>query len=260
MRNSAIGTVLCAVAALALLAILPRAAMGYLKLLPPTLPPDEYGNILINRTSVQQGVKPAVFSHWLHRMKYTCRVCHFELEFNMRVNTTEITEAANKAGRYCGAAGCHDGKTAFGHTQSNCEKCHNGDRRYGKEKFGRLSRLPAAQFGNAVSWEDAIDQHTIAPVNYLTVKPSPDIAGVKPFRVAAVWNSIPPPVFSHKKHTEWLDCNNCHPDIFNLKKNETKKYIMVNMITKREYCCVCHLTVAFPMNDCLRCHPYQQKK
>jgi hypothetical protein len=26
-------------------------------------------------------------------------------------------------------------------------------------------------------------------------------------------------------------------------------------ILKREFCGVCHLTVAFPMNDCKRCHP-----
>ena len=34
---------------------------------------------------------------------------------------TLITEDANKKGKYCGA--CHDGKTAFGHTGDNCDKC-----------------------------------------------------------------------------------------------------------------------------------------
>src|SRR5690242_21764695 len=88
--------------------------------LPSLPPPGTYGNILIDRLSTKNGVKPATFSHWLHREKYTCRVCHSELEFNMKVNTTEITEAANVAGKYCGA--CHNGRTAFG--QEQCKKCH----------------------------------------------------------------------------------------------------------------------------------------
>jgi hypothetical protein len=28
----------------------------------------------------------------------------------------------------------------------------------------------------------------------------------------------------------------------------------MNRILQREFCGVCHLTVAFPMNDCKRCH------
>jgi hypothetical protein len=49
-------------------------------------PAYDYGNLLINRTSESHSVKPAVFSHWIHRQKHTCRVCHFELEFNMNPN------------------------------------------------------------------------------------------------------------------------------------------------------------------------------
>ena len=88
----------------------------------PSLPPSElYGNILIDRASTSAGVKPVTFSHWSHRVKYTCRVCHYELEFNMMLNTTMITEEQNKYGRYCGA--CHNNRIAFGHTKENCKKC-----------------------------------------------------------------------------------------------------------------------------------------
>jgi len=221
---------------------------------PPGLPMDEHGNILINRTSEQKGVKPATFSHWIHRQKYTCRVCHFELEFNMQVNTTEITEAANKSGRYCGAGGCHDGKAAFGHVQANCEKCHNGNLGYGKEKFSRLANFPKAKFGNGINWVKAVESGVIKPVNYLTVKPPSDVAVIKPLLLEAEWHGIPAAIFPHKAHVQWLDCNNCHPDIFNIKKKTTKHFAM-SRILKREFCGVCHLTVAFPMNDCKRCHP-----
>lgn len=29
----------------------------------------------------------------------------------------------------------------------------------------------------------------------------------------------------------------------------------MNNILKGEFCGVCHLSVAFPVNDCARCHP-----
>ena len=120
--------------------------------LPGTLPPEKFGNILIKRTSEQAGVKPATFSHWLHRQKFTCRVCHFELEFNMRANTTEITEAANRAGRYCGTSACHDGKTAFGHERAHCEKCHGGNTIKG-EKSSLVCRDCQRQSSGTVSTE-----------------------------------------------------------------------------------------------------------
>ncbi len=238
--------------AVLLVSLLPNTSNAYLSLL-KKLPPEEHGNILINRTSEKNGVKPATFSHWLHRTKYTCRVCHFELEFNMQANTTQITEAANKAGKFCGTAGCHDGKAAFGHEKPHCQKCHNGNRAYGKEKFSRLSKLPKTEFGNDIDWVAAFQRRMITPVTYMVTK-APEVAVVDAFKVAAEWNSIPPAVFPHKPHTDWLDCNNCHPDIFDIKKHENKTYSMVRMITKREYCCVCHLDVAFPMQDCKRCH------
>lgn len=222
--------------------------------LPPLPPPDQYGNILISRTSEKNGVKPATFSHWIHRQKHTCRVCHFELEFNMKVNTTEISEAANKSGRYCGAGGCHDGKAVFGHDQPNCEKCHNGNRGYGKEKFAALSAFPKTRYGDEINWSRALKNGVIQPQHYLSVKPPDDITFHKTLQLEAEWSGIPPAVFPHRAHNQWLDCNNCHPDIFNIKKKTTKHFLMARILAG-EFCGVCHLTVAFPMNDCKRCHP-----
>jgi len=232
---------------LSLLALASAGSSGFFDI-PEALPEDEYGNIVINRTA-----EDAVFSHWTHRQKFTCRVCHFELEFNMQANTTEITEAANKSGRYCGASGCHDGKAAFGHEEPHCKKCHDGTGAYGKKKFSKLSKFPKAKCGNGIDWVQAMGKGLITPVNYLTIKPPSEVAIIKPLLLEAEWASIPAAIFSHKVHTQWLDCNNCHPDIFNIKKKTTKHFAM-DRILKREFCGVCHLTVAFPMNDCKRCH------
>ena len=60
--------------------------------------------------------------------------------------------------------------------------------------------------------------------------------------------------FSHEDHFSELDCSSCHPDIFNIKKRGTVDFSMDNNIFGN-YCGVCHMRVAFPMNDCKRCHP-----
>ena len=87
--------------------------------IPKALPPEEYGNIVIDRLSTKNGEKPVSFSHWIHRKKHTCRVCHTELEFNMKTNTTEITEAANRQGKFCGV--CH---LAVAFPMDDCKRCH----------------------------------------------------------------------------------------------------------------------------------------
>lgn len=239
-------------AAAVVVALAPVRSEGFWNL-PPLPPPEKYGNILINRASTKNGVKPATFSHWLHRRRHTCRVCHFELDFNMKANTTEMTESANKAGRFCGASGCHDGKSAFGHEKPHCQKCHNGELGYGEQKFTELSNYPGARFGNRINWVETLRTGQIAPKNYLKDKPK-DLPFDKTLTLEAEWNFVPPSIFPHKAHTDWLDCNNCHPEIFNIKKKGTQDFSMGNIL-KGEFCGVCHLKVAFPMNDCARCHP-----
>jgi c(7)-type cytochrome triheme protein len=64
---------------------------------------------------------------------------------------------------------------------------------------------------------------------------------------------IPPAVFPHKDHTVWLDCDNCHPDLFNIKKKGT--HFSMNELLNGNFCGVCHTKVAFPMDECKRCHP-----
>ncbi len=250
MDKAAAGRIVLAAALIC--AIIPLCAYGHWEL-PPGPLPAIYGNILINRKSVQNGVMPATFSHWLHRRRHTCRVCHYELDFNMKVNTTEITEQANRSGRFCGAAGCHDGKTAFGHEKPHCQKCHNGDIGYGREKFDELSHYPAMLFGNRINWSEALREKLFVPRSYLKERPE-DFPFDKQLTLDAEWNYVPPSVFPHRVHTEWLDCNNCHPEIFNIKKKGTRDFSMGNIL-KGEFCGVCHLNVAFPMNDCPRCHP-----
>jgi c(7)-type cytochrome triheme protein len=218
----------------------------------PKQPPyDQYGNVLMNRTSEAHGVSWVSFSHWSHRRSYTCRVCHLELEFAMEANATEITEKANRQGRYCGA--CHDGKTAFGHTADNCGTCHNGNISFGEEKFKDLASLPMARYGNRIDWSKALREGMISPRQSILDDSYAPIPFVKELRLEAEETNIAPAVFSHREHTQWLDCANCHPQIFKIKKKTTENFSMDNIL-KGEFCGACHLTVAFPVNDCKRCH------
>jgi c(7)-type cytochrome triheme protein len=74
-----------------------------------------------------------------------------------------------------------------------------------------------------------------------------------PLRLPYPWNYVPPAYFPHQAHTHWLECANCHPDIFNIEKKTTESFVM-KYILKKKFCGVCHLKVAFPLDDCKGCH------
>ena len=220
--------------------------------LPPLPPREEYGDVIINRTSTANGQESVIFSHWLHRRKFTCRVCHGELDFQMKVNATEISERANRQGKFCGA--CHNGKIAFRHN-GNCEKCHTGGSRTGGNKFDDFilkTALPMTLAGNGVNWAAGMSNGVIKPETYIKKK-SQDMKFDKELLLEAEMSIIPPAVFPHKEHIAWLDCDNCHPEPFNIKKKGT--HFSMVQILRGEYCGACHLSIAFPMDECKRCHP-----
>ncbi len=218
----------------------------------PELPsPDLYGNLLIDRSASKHGVKPVSFSHWTHRTRYTCRVCHTELEFDMAVGVTEIGCDDIKDGRYCGA--CHNGKLAFG-PQENCAVCHNGDISFRSDDFRSfIQDLPPDEFGNQVDWSDMMRRGQVQPKRFINEEP-PDASFDRELKLEAAWGRIPPAIFSHKEHNQWVDCDTCHPDLFNIKQKTTEHFSM-DRILKGEFCGFCHMKVAFPMDACERCHP-----
>ena len=233
------------------LILFPPVANGHWNF-PAPPPPEEYGNILINRTSEKDKVKPAVFSHWIHRKKHTCRVCHFELEFNMKANTTGITEEANRSGQYCGA--CHGRNDLFGFEKQNCVKCHNGDVRSGSDRFTENRHFPEALYGNGIDWMQALEEKWITPAHHLSIPQPSNMSEGKELELESNWTGTPSAVFSHARHSKWHDCNDCHPGIFTIKKKATEHFEMIRNI-QGDFCGVCHRTVAFPLTDCKRCHP-----
>lgn len=84
----------------------------------------EYADVVLNKLSEKNGVRPVVFPHWFHRVRFRCKVCHSELGFKMRAGANQVTMADISSGKFCGM--CHNGQIAWGANQ--CDLCHSGKR------------------------------------------------------------------------------------------------------------------------------------
>ena len=82
----------------------------------------EYGDVVLNKRSEQGGVRPVVFSHWFHRIRFRCKVCHHELGFEMRAGANDVTMIDIADGKFCGM--CHNNSVAWG--AERCDLCHTG--------------------------------------------------------------------------------------------------------------------------------------
>jgi c(7)-type cytochrome triheme protein len=142
---------------------------------------------------------------------------------------------------------------AFG-TVDNCVYCHNADVSFRSEEFPSFTKdLPPDEFGNEIDWSEMIRRGQVQPAHFLVEEP-PEKNFDKTLLLEAAWGRIPPAVFPHKEHTQWVDCDTCHPDLFSVKKDSTEHFTM-SRILKGEFCGYCHMKVAFPMDACERCHP-----
>ena len=82
----------------------------------------EYGDIVMNQYSDAAGIRPVVFPHWFHRVRFSCKACHSDLGIKFKTGGNEMTMVKVMDGLYCGA--CHNGKMAW--TVENCDLCHTG--------------------------------------------------------------------------------------------------------------------------------------
>ena len=82
----------------------------------------EYGDVVINNFSDESGMRPVVFPHWFHRIRFRCKVCHADLGFKFEAGGNDISMLKIIDGEYCGA--CHNGDIAW--SVENCNLCHSG--------------------------------------------------------------------------------------------------------------------------------------
>jgi c(7)-type cytochrome triheme protein len=231
--------------------------------------PSEYGRVIISNYSKRAGLAPVVFDHWVHRSRFTCRLCHVDIGFAMDAGGTNITAAMNRQGLYCGS--CHDGKRSIGDKKifaactegvskeesSRCDRCHSRGKKVKREyDFTTFTeKMPKASLGNGINWEEAEAKGLIKPVDFLegvsTQRPS--LKAQQDFSIEVQSSWMDKVLFSHKKHAVWNGCEVCHPEIFPSVKKGATKYSMFEIVNG-QYCGVCHDKVAFPLRDCQRCH------
>ncbi len=224
--------------------------------------PDEYGNVVIANYAARVDSDPVVFPHWLHRAKYTCRLCHVDLGFAMTAGETGITDKDNQNGLYCGA--CHNGTEAFaqeetakkGETIQHCDRCHSGGKKveFAYDFYDFVKDFPRSRFGNRVDWLKAEEQGLIELSDYLEgiSIDRGSLQGPEDSRIVAEAPGMPAIIFSHEKHVVWSGCELCHPQIFPIRKSD-QVYDMQE-IFDGNFCGACHGSVAFPNTDCRLCH------
>ncbi len=96
---------------------------GGLILLSATSGLAEYGDIVLNtkKESMKEAeVKPVVFPHWFHRIRFKCKVCHEDI-FIMKKGANDVTMQAIMDGEFCGR--CHNGLIAW--EPLYCDRCHS---------------------------------------------------------------------------------------------------------------------------------------
>lgn len=220
--------------------------------------PDEFGSVVIDNYSSDNDMAPVVFQHWVHRARYTCRVCHVDLGFAMQTGATDIREEDVRAGDFCGA--CHNGEEAFAGggeaAKKSCVRCHS----HGKEveletDFRALRRqLPRSPYGNKIDWIAAEEEGLItlrdSVPGYEVERPA--FKSLEDSEIDARAVEVPDIIFSHEKHAVWNGCALCHPQPFAVKRGLTE-YTMQDVFDGR-FCGACHGTVAFPSWHCRLCH------
>jgi c(7)-type cytochrome triheme protein len=113
-----------------------------------------------------------------------------------------------------------------------------------------LKNFPVDASGQ-VDWVKAFQESLIKPHEALDLNKPPTPPFMFDIEIPAI-GSMPNVIFPHFPHTFWLDCANCHPGIFMMKKGGNP--ISMVKIVNGEFCGRCHGRVAFPLANCTRCH------
>ena len=50
----------------------------------------EYGDVILNRYAEKEDMRPVVFPHWFHRIRFRCKVCHADLGFKFQAENCDL--------------------------------------------------------------------------------------------------------------------------------------------------------------------------
>ena len=81
------------------------------------------GDVTFKRKGGEGGTPPAIFPHWIHRIRYKCYACHPAL-FEMKAGGGTVSMDLIQQGKSCGV--CHNDQIAWGASFETCARCHPG--------------------------------------------------------------------------------------------------------------------------------------
>jgi c(7)-type cytochrome triheme protein len=119
-----------------------------------------------------------------------------------------------------------------------------------QEPAEALATLPPDTAGNQVLWMRALDEGHIQPRTNILAGTQVNLH--RSDVLLKNTGEMPMVRFPHRQHTAWLDCSNCHDQLFQRQAGATR--INMLLILQGEKCGVCHGAVSFPLTECLRCH------
>lgn len=107
----------------------------------------------------------------------------------------------------------------------------------------------------SIDWTAGIKAKIIAPRAGIDPRDAQQASLDLDLELTTSSNALYAAFFPHDAHTQWLSCANCHPSIYPLKQQGESEGVTMAKINAGESCGVCHGTVAFSLNACVRCHP-----
>lgn len=113
-----------------------------------------------------------------------------------------------------------------------------------------LAKFPMDRRGG-VNWVKALDDGLIKPRQSLTGAKE-EMLIMNMDILFKDTGQMPWVKFPHLAHTKWLDCSNCHPDIFIPQQGINNP--SMDGILAGDWCGRCHDKVAFSLWICERCH------
>lgn len=118
-----------------------------------------------------------------------------------------------------------------------------------------LGVLPPDFVGNQVHWVQALDDRLIQPRTNILPETKVNLRTTEVLLKNT--GEMPMVRFPHRQHTSWLDCTNCHDELFATQAGATRINMM--LILQGEKCGQCHGAVAFPLTECKRCHSVERE-
>ncbi|MFQ5456454.1 MAG: c(7)-type cytochrome triheme domain-containing protein [Nitrospirota bacterium] len=250
-----------------------------------------WGNIVLDNKAKEMkdaNVNLVVYPHWMHRILFRCKVCHYTLVIDKK-GGNNITMDKIAKGEACGR--CHDGRISFDTKQ--CNRCHSlrddqtlegakyttktiflpensSELKKIAEKIGAVWKpeklggdkekdFPRDKFG-FINWVKLIESGAIKPIHSLDPKEKDETRDTKIlFQVLGDFEDNV--LFPHPLHTFWVKCEQCHkgkgkkPMLFKpvLGSNRIR---MRDQVKNQNFCIHCHGRVSFPAANCTGCHKF----